>query len=50
MLLKPNTPVLLYSNTPFRLRASEIFLSSLKITDAFRIDTTDPFRVVSARS
>ena len=30
MLLKPNTPILRYSNTPFRSYASEIFLSSLQ--------------------
>jgi hypothetical protein len=28
--LKPNAPILLYSNTPFRSLASEIFLSSLQ--------------------
>jgi hypothetical protein len=28
MLLKPNTPIFPYSNTPFLLCASEIFLSS----------------------
>ena len=28
---KPNTPILLYSNTPFRSSASEILLSSLQI-------------------
>ncbi len=28
--LKPNTPILLYSNTPVRSLAFEIFLSSLQ--------------------
>jgi hypothetical protein len=31
---KPNTPLLLYSNTPFYSSASEIFLSSLQ-TESF---------------
>ncbi len=31
MVLKPNTPILPYSNTPFSSYASEIFLSSLQL-------------------